>query len=260
MKAIILSAGKGTRLRPYTDDRPKCMVSLAGRPLLHWQLDTLRSADISNITIVGGYLAGKLDAPETTLVVNEQYDVTNMVSTLFCAKSQMLPEEDLLICYGDIVYEDKVLESLLASDAEISLAADLDWHRLWSLRMDEPLSDAETFRMGSDCRVVELGKKPLGYEDVQAQYMGLIKVRSDCVTRFVEAYNSLDHSSLYDGKDFDNMYMTSFIQYLIDSSWDVKASLVNNGWLEVDTSEELECYEELYRTGKLTSVFRGFDE
>ncbi|WP_421866011.1 NTP transferase domain-containing protein [Motiliproteus sp.] len=254
MKAIILAAGQGTRLRPYTSDRPKCMVSLAGRPMLHRQLETLREAGVQDITLVGGYMADRIDAPDTEMVINPRFSTTNMVATLFCAKDRIDTQDDLLICYGDIVYEKKVLDSILSSDAEISVAADQQWRRLWQLRMDDPLSDAETFVMDSDNRVVELGKPPQGYEEVQAQYIGLIRVRKDCVKRFIKAYDDLDRDSIYDGKDFDNMYMTSFIQYLIDSKWCVEARLVDNGWLEVDTAGELELYNKKIADGSLKDI------
>ena len=60
-----------------------------------------------------------------------------------------------------------------------------------------------------------------------------------------DVYHKMDRESIYDGQDFDNMYMTSFIQYLINSQWEVKATVIDNGWLEVDTIEDLERYESL---------------
>jgi choline kinase len=131
------------------------------------------------------------------------------------------------------------------------IAADLDWEKLWSLRMDNPLDDAETFKMNQDGFVVELGKKPKSKDEVQAQYMGLIKVSADKVSAFKAFYHGLDRAGIYDGKDFDNMYMTSFIQNLIDSGWKVKPALIHNGWVEVDTVEELILYEKLGVFSKL---------
>ncbi len=61
-KAIILSAGQGKRLSPLTDDRPKCLVDLAGRSVLHWQLLHLREAGIKDVVVVTGFGADKVDA------------------------------------------------------------------------------------------------------------------------------------------------------------------------------------------------------
>lgn len=254
MKIIILAAGQGARLRPYTNDRPKCMVELAGKPLLHHQLNVIQGAGFSldNIALVGGYLKERLNAPGTHLYENLHYATTNMVSTLFCAEQFMSPGEDLLICYGDIVYEPKVLEKLLEAEGEVVVAADREWKRLWALRMDDPLADAETFKI-RDGRVVELGKKPISYNEIQAQYMGLILIRSDRVKAFVDFYHDLDRTVIYDGKDFENMYMTSLIQALIDSNWDVRPAFVENGWIEVDTATELELYTAMSDEGTLQS-------
>jgi len=251
MKVIILAAGQGTRLRPYTDDRPKCMVELAGCPILHHQLAVLRQAQPDEIILVGGYESDQLDIPGVSLLHNFRYDQTNMVSTLFCAGEHMQAGEDLLITYGDIVFEKRVLDAVLECDGEVVLGADLDWRRLWELRMDDPLSDAETFVMTGGNRVTELGKQPKSYEEVQAQYMGVIRVRGDKVRDFISAYGSMDRGKSYDGKDFDNMYMTSFLQHLIDSGWDVRAALVNGGWLEIDTADELESFNDLHKSGEL---------
>lgn len=253
MNTIILAAGQGTRLRPYTDEIPKCMVALAGKPLLHWQLSALRACGIAdNITIVGGYKAEKLDAPGVRVVMNPRFASTNMVATLFCAREAMVAGEDLLICYGDIVYEPRVLQALLHSQAPLAITADSEWKRLWQLRMDDPLQDAETFRMNAQGFVLELGKKPRDYSEVQAQYMGLIRVRGDRVAQFCKCYAQLDRNARYDGKDFDNMYMTSFLQYLIDHGWETEACLVHNGWLEIDTAAELEQYQQMHDRGHLS--------
>lgn len=254
MQTIILAAGQGTRLRPYTNDKPKCMVSLAGQPLLHHQLDAMAACGVtSNITLVGGYLCDRLNAPGTRLAINPRYAETNMVHTLFCARQAMVPGEDLLISYGDIVYEPRVLQAVLDCTAPVALAADREWQRLWRLRMDEPLDDAETFIMNERQEVRSLGKKPQSYDEVQAQYMGLFRIRGDQVGAMMEAFDALDPQGTYDGKDLDNMYMTSFVQHLIDLGWPVQACLVDNGWLEVDTADELEAYEAMAKSGELNS-------
>lgn len=254
MQTLILAAGQGTRLRPYTNDRPKCMVALAGKPLLHRQMAAMAACGIKDgIAIIGGYRSGDLDTLGADLVLNPEYATTNMVRTLFCARDRMKPGEDLLISYGDIVYEPSVLKAVLDCDAPVCLAADREWKRLWQLRMDEPLDDAETFIMDDAGYVKELGKKPGDYSQVQAQYMGLIKIRGDRVQAFLDVFDGLDRNATYDGKDFDNMYMTSFIQHLIDTGWPVKACLVDNGWLEVDTADELEAYSAMAEKGELES-------
>lgn len=174
-----------------------------------------------------------------------------MVSTLFCAEHLMDETQDLLICYGDIVYERRVLAALTNVDAPVAVAIDNQWRRYWSLRLDDPLSDAETLRLGPEGRVLELGKKPKSYADIEGQYIGLIKIRADQVAALKQIYHAMDKSAMYDGKDFDNMYMTSFIQYQIDQGWDVRAAPTENGWLEVDSVSDLELYHRMTADGTI---------
>lgn len=254
MKVIILAAGQGSRLRPHTATQPKCLVPFAGRALLHWQLDSLYHCGIlpHDICLVAGYHAEALANEGLQLVRNPRYASTNMVATLFCARHWMQPGEDLLITYGDIIYQPSVLQSLFDCErGDVMITADRRWQQLWELRMDDPLSDAETFIMDDQQQVLELGRRPRSLEQVQAQYMGLIRVRGSAVADFIQHYDRLDRSAHYDGQDFDNLYMTSLLQSLIDQQWRVQACLVDNGWLELDTGDELARYQQLLASGEL---------
>jgi choline kinase len=177
-----------------------------------------------------------------------------MVFTLFCAEKAIKANEDLIISYGDILFEPKVLSALISSDAAISVIVDRTWLNLWSERMDNPLQDAETLKLDGD-RIIEIGRKPTSYSDIQGQYIGLIKVSAEYVNDFISTWHTMDKNVKYDGKDFDNMYMTSFIQYLIDSGWDIRAAFIDSGWLEVDTVEDLQCYERMNTAGDLKKLY-----
>ncbi len=259
MRALILAAGQGTRLRPLTNDKPKCLVPLLGKSLLARQVHTLQQAGISNIHIATGYRADQIEALGFSTSFNARFAETNMVETLFCAMDFLQQEGDLIIAYGDIVYQFENLTALLACDAEIALMIDAKWKALWSLRLDNPLDDAETLVMDNAGYVIELGKKPESYERIQGQYTGLIKVRADKMADLVKFYQQIDRGKIYDGKDFNNMYMTSFLQLLIDAGWQAKAVLVNNGWLEVDSVEDLTRYETMANEGLLDKFYKVDD-
>lgn len=254
--AILLAAGQGTRLRPLTDDRPKCMVPLLGKPLLEHQLGRFAQAPIAQVTIIGGYKASCIRYGGVRLIVNPDFATTNMVHTLFCAEELFDGSSDLVVSYGDIVFESRVLDSLLASAAPVSVAIDKNWRQYWQLRMADPLSDAETLILGEDGSIRELGKKPRSYDQIQGQYMGLIKIRKEEAPAVLEAYRRMDRSHRYEGADFRGMYMTSFIQHLIDSGWRVEPVETRGGWLEVDTLEDISLYERLAEEGRLDPFYR----
>ena len=85
-KVILLVAGEGKRLRPYTLDRPKCMVEIDNISLIDRQLKTLKLEGLDDIVMIGGYKSEMLKRKGVRLKVNTQYYKTNMVWTLFSAE------------------------------------------------------------------------------------------------------------------------------------------------------------------------------
>ena len=245
MKIIILAAGQGSRLRPLTNEKPKCMVEYKSKPMIDYILDTVKECNINDIAVINGYkkdvLENYLKDENITFFTNKTFDKTNMVSTLFNAKEFM--NDDIVISYSDIIYKKEILEELINSKDDFSVVVDKKWRELWSLRMENPLDDAETLKVKNG-NIVELGKKPNSYDEIEGQYIGLIKISKDTINRVIEFYDNLDRDKIYDGTDFDNIYMTSFIQMIIDDLLDVKPMFIEGGWLEIDSVDDLNRYEE----------------
>lgn len=248
MKAVHLAAGEGSRLRPLTEDKPKPLVELGGKSLLERNVDTLRTAGVDDHVVVTGHEGDQIHDLGFETVHNDVYDETEMVYSLFLASEAFPDDEDLLISYGDIVYEREFVEPLLECDAPMGVVVDHDWRNLWEQRFDDPLSDAETISIDDDGQIHSIGDAPDGYEEIDAQYTGLLKVRSDHVETFVEAYRELEGQT--DG--YVSIDMTAFLQRLIDDGWRLQAVPVEGGWLEVDTLDDLENYRDLYNSGKLS--------
>lgn len=242
MKALILAAGRGSRLAPLTDDRPKCLVEYRGKPLVTYILDALLANDIQSIGIVSGYLPQVLETALSAYDIehfhNAQYASTNMVTSLFTAERFLT--DDILISYSDIIYSKSTVKTLLDESADIAIGVDKEWRELWERRMEDPLSDAETLKHDEQQNITELGLPPKSFDDIHGQYMGLIRIKGSILSDVVRFYHSLDRSALYRGADFDNMYMTTFLQLLIDGGFPVKASFISEEWLEVDEASDLE--------------------
>lgn len=239
MKIIILAAGQGTRLRPLTKNIPKCMVKYQDKPLIDYILEVTK--DIKKRYIVTGYkskvLKEYLKEQNLTFIYNKDYNKNNMVASLFCAEEFM--NDDLIISYSDIIYKKEVIESLINSKNDISVVVDKQWKKLWLQRMENPLDDAETLKI-KDNKIIELGKKPKNYKEIEGQYIGLIKISKNIIQKVLAFYNNLPKDKYYDNKDFDNMYMTSFIQLIIDNLHEVNPIFINGGWLEIDCIEDLD--------------------
>ena len=252
---ILPVAGQGSRLRPLTNEIPKAMVRFNGKSLINYQLDIFDKLNLKDINFIGGYRADKLPDDRGRVFINKDYESTNMVYSLFTAEEIMTDKKDLLICYGDIIYQQDVLEKVLASNAPVNIVTDLKWKDLWSLRLENPLDDAESFKWNPITKKIsELGKKTKSYEDVQGQYIGIIKIRADHVELFKKYYHLLDQNEKYDGQPFKNLYMTSFIQHLIDKGVEVCGVPINNGWLEFDTVSDIEFFEKMRIEGSLGKI------
>lgn len=244
MKTIILAAGQGIRLKPLTDNQPKCMVKFKNKAIIDYILEANKGLGINDISVVCGYkkevIENHLKNNNVKLYFNPKYDSTNMVSTLFCAENEM--SDDLIISYADIIYEKKVLEKLMNDDSDFAVVVDRKWKELWDMRMENPLEDAETMKIDKDGFIYELGKKPQSYDEIQGQYIGLIKFSKSFLPKVINHYKNLDKNLVYDNKNFDNMYMTSFIQSLIDNVQKAKAVYIDRGWIEIDSLKDLEIY------------------
>ena len=211
---------------------------------------------IQNITVVAGYKHEVIPRHPFHVILNENYAETNMVYTLFCAESSIKPSHDILIIYGDCVYETRVVQALLDADLDQAIAIDLHWKNYWDVRLDNPLNDAETLRLDDDGYVLELGKKPQSYDQIQGQYMGLIKFQAEAWEEACSFYHQLPKDILYDGQAFNKMYMTSFLQHLIDSGRSIKAVPVHGGWLEFDSLTDLNLYEQMHQNKQLDAFFK----
>jgi L-glutamine-phosphate cytidylyltransferase len=243
MKAIVLAAGQGTRLMPLTRDRPKCLVPLRGRPLLEYQLEVFRTFGMDELVVVSGYEAQAFAPFGLRTCHNPDFATTNMVHSLFCAEAEM--DQDIVVAYGDILYEPRVLGALLAAKGEAAVVVDRGWQALWQMRMEDPLADAETMKIDKQGNITELGKKPQSLADIQGQYIGLFRLSARVLPEIRRFYHSLDRSLTYDGKAFPQMFMTSFLQLVADRLMPLQAAFVDNGWLEVDTVGDKEAYEKL---------------
>lgn len=234
-RAIILAAGRGSRMRDATADRPKCLVPLAGRPLLEWQRASFNRAGIATVAAVGGYRADRLADEIDVPFVNPDWQTTNMVRSLTYAGA-WLGERDTLISYSDIAFRPSAVERLAAAPGDISITYDRQWAALWRGRFEAPLEDAETFRV-EDGQVVEIGARPDSMDEVEGQFMGLLKFTA-AGWRTIRA-----HLDRLGQAATDRLDMTGLLRRLIADGHRVGGVPVDGGWVEVDSESDLTYYE-----------------
>lgn len=251
MNALILAAGFGSRLMPLTQDRPKCMVECNGKKIIDYEIGALREVGVEKIAVVGGYLFDVLKTHLASqniddIYCNENYPTTNMVSTFFCALDFLRlcieNKQDLIVSYADIIYHPSIVKKLFQAQGEFCVVVDLEWKKLWDKRFENSLSDAETLKI-SNGKIIELGKKPKNFDDVEGQYIGLFKFSYTFLEKVIEEYEAMDVDAIYDGCSFEKMYMTSFLQHLINHFDNAQPVFIQGEWGEIDCVKDLKIME-----------------
>lgn len=241
MKGLILAAGLGSRLGARTKDIPKCMVELNGQPLLHWQLNALRSAGIEQIVVVCGYRHEVIEAQGLDTIYNPDWDSTNMVASLLCAESVV--DGPVVVSYSDIVYSAALVRRLMSCSEELTVAYDAQWLPLWQARFQNPLSDAESFKIDSNERIVDIGRAVDDVSDIQGQYMGLI-----CITPVSFGWI---REVVRDQADRAGLDITGLLARLIAAGRPVYGLRTEGNWCEIDSASDLALAESLIRSKRL---------
>ena len=233
-RALILAAGRGSRMGLHTKKKPKCLMELAGRPLIEWQIDALRKSGIGRIEIVAGYKSEMIVPYTLHTYLNENWASTNMVNSLLCAPSY---EGDTIVSYSDIAFHPSHVEKLLKSPHDIVITADREWLKLWSLRFADPLDDAESFVCNGN-KLISIGAKTSCLSNIDAQFMGLLKISEAGWEKINKNFRSLSYS------EQANLDMTSLLNLLLSRGEEVQIEFVNGKWCECDSYEDVLIYEE----------------
>lgn len=244
MKALILAAGRGSRMGGLTEDRPKCLVEFGGRPLIDWQMDALTRAGIGEIGIVRGYQGDRLSGHGARRFDNPRWADSNMVVSLL-AVDEWLSEAPVIVSYADIVYGAATVRALLAAaPAPITISYDPDWLWLWRQRFPDPLSDAESFRM-EDGRIVDIGRRVGELHEIEGQYMGLLRFQPEGWQAVRDLVGGMSSAEV------DRLDMTSLLRRLIERGTEVRGIAAVGRWGEVDSVSDLRLYENLLDRGEL---------
>ncbi len=246
MRALILAAGRGSRMGTLSDDRPKCLIELAGRPLLERQVAALRQGGVEAIGIVRGYRADMLDVPGLTHFDNARWAETNMVMSL-AAAAAWLRSGPVIVSYADIFYRGELVRALSLAHGSLVVAYDRSWRSLWTRRFADPLSDAETFRVGATGELLEIGGKTGRIEDIEGQYMGLLKFTPSAWSAVETMLSALDESVR------NRLDMTGLLSRLLAGDAVSISTLATDGqWGEVDNPADVDLYERMLKDGELT--------
>lgn len=245
MRAIILAAGRGSRMGPLCEERPKCLVEFANKPLIERQVAALRAGGAEAVAVVRGYRADMIELPNLTYFQNERWAETNMVMSLVAA-AEWLKAGRVVVSYSDIFYRAELVRELAATADDLIIAYDRTWRTLWSNRFTDPLADAETFQTDAFGRLVEIGNKTSKIDEIKGQYMGLLKFTPRAWREVEMLLDSLD------ARTRDRLDMTTLLQSLLRRNVAIGTLGTEGQWGEIDNPGDLALYERMVQEGQLT--------
>jgi len=122
VQAIVIAASRGESLGELTQDRPKCMIDVRGRPLLRRLVSTLKKGGVRDVTVVRGYKKEAIALPSIRTVDNDAFAETGEAASLACAAESLTGS--CILSYGDILFRRYILDALLHARGDIVLAVD----------------------------------------------------------------------------------------------------------------------------------------
>ncbi len=240
MKAIIIAAGKGKRLKHYTKNLPKCMLKFGGKTLLQRQIDALNASGIKDISLIKGYKKEKINYPHIKYYINDRFEYNNILNSLFYAEREM--DQEVIIAYSDILYEKQVVSRLMESQHDISIVIDIEWQLYYKGRKDHPVQEAENVIFDSNNNVIEIGKILTEKHDLRGEFIGMMKLTKKGAEIFKRHFHRV--KKLFWGKPFiraatfEKAYLTDMIQDMVNMGVNVHCVIIPRGWKEIDTVED----------------------
>ena len=231
MKAIILSAGQGSRLGHLTDDRPKCLIEFGAKSLLDWQLDTLAANGVDEVVVVTGFrddqieavLAKRSGGPKVRTVFNPFFKVADNLGSLYLVRGELTG--DCLVWNGDTLVSEALMARVVGNQSQDGICVTID-------RKDKYDDDDMKVIVGEDGRLRAIGKRIT--EGVNAESIGLLAFRGGGAERFADAIDRAMRTS-----EGTTIWYLRVIHHLAQDGEVWTLDISGEQWGEVDFPEDV---------------------
>jgi choline kinase len=255
-RAIIVAAGRGRRLENETDDIPKCMVLVAGKPILHWQLEALAAAGVDDVVVVRGYRGDRISVAghPVRFVENPEWAHNNILASLLYAASEMA--DGFFFSYADIVFAPAVAAQLARETAavpqpEVALVVDRRWQEAYEGRTEHPVSEAELARVvesPAGLAVARVGKQAVAREQAAGEFIGLARFSAAGASALRDVWAKALREGGLDAPfgraaALRNAYLTDALNAMADRGVRLAPVFIDGTWREIDTRQDLASAE-----------------
>jgi choline kinase len=251
MKGIIIGAGRGSRLRHLTEEIPKTLVPILGRPMLDSVLEALAAGGLRppEVVFICGYLAGTIKSryPALQYVENPEWERNNILASLMFARHEMAG--GFVSTYADIVYRPAVVEALVRSPHDLTVVCDTAWRRRYTGRSQHPETDAEKLR-AEGTRVVEMSRR-IASEAASGEFIGVMKASPAGAARLCQAFDEaraqFAGKVFREGRTFEKAYLIDLLQHMLEAGEVIHRIDTDGGYMEIDTLEDAALAESWWK-------------
>ena len=241
MKVILIGAGRGNRIMPYSKDQPKSFTKVNGKSMLDRALDAFKESDLTDIHFIGGYLIDvvKEKYPEFTFYHNTEWENNNILESLMYAEETM--KDGFISSYSDIVFTPEIIKKIAASKHDITLAMDTDWYERYKPRTQHPMDDGEKMLVDGD-KVVSVSRD-IPNDVAPGEFIGVAKFSAKGAKQLIEHYKKAKKK--YDGKPFKQApifkkaYLIHLLQEMLEEVVEMHHVDTHGGYFEIDTVQDL---------------------
>ncbi|MDB4955228.1 MAG: phosphocholine cytidylyltransferase family protein [Myxococcales bacterium] len=255
-RAILIAAGRGKRLGPHTEEIPKCMVDVAGRPILGWVWEALERVGVEELVVIRGYRGDVLEkfvrglVPRSIFVDNHEWQTNNVLLSLACARDYL--DRPTYLTYSDIVFTPAVAEAAARSTAEVGLVIDREFRKIYEGRTEHPLDEGEVADLQPDGAVARVGKRALPAAEAVGEFIGLsrlgprgVELTNRALAHIAECYAGREDEPFQRAARYRNAYLTDLWQEMIDAGVRIDPVMIDGQWREIDTGQDLDRARQL---------------
>jgi len=250
MKAIFIAAGEGSRLENLTKDLPKPLVDINGKSIIERQIALLRKNNVNDVVVVTGYKKEKFTFKNIKYIHNPNFREQEQTGSLMAARSKIVG--DVLIMFGDILFEETILQQMLNSKCDIVIAIDKNWEKSYEERPDNPKSEADKVLIKDD-KVIQISAKNIkinNNDNDVGELLGLMKLSPKGSKILIEQYEKLENSHIgkfHDAPSFKKAKFVDILQELLSLGIIITPISIKGKWCEIDTKHDLEIAKKMFK-------------
>ena len=235
-RALVLAASRGNNLYELTEDRPKAMLGIRGKPLLQRLVDEFKKRAINDITVIAGYKAETLDIGGIEICLNPRHQSTGELYSLACARDSFT--DDMVIIYGDLLFRSYILQDLLERDGEIVIVVDsLSDARAITGTPDYAWCDRPDDRsiFMQEVRLERVSEQKTPANPPSGRWIGMIRIRSQGRLWLQQALDELQA-----GADFAQLALPDLLNHLSANDRPVTVHYISGHWLDVNSVNDID--------------------